>query len=133
MIVADADVIVYRFVQGPFSPLAAALLKNDPDWRTSALWRYEFANAMAVMLRAGALTEGDALEAIAHADAQMTARETVVRQDQALRVAARSGVSAYDAQYIALAQTLGVRCVTADTPLARKTAPTCVLLSHHVK
>jgi len=37
----------------------------------------------------------------------------------ALELAARHNVSAYDAQFMALAVTLGVRCVTQDRALLR--------------
>jgi len=46
-----------------------------------------------------------------------------------MQTAIRYGISGYDAQYIALAEEFGVKCVTADVPLARKTPGISVLLS----
>ena len=41
VIVADANLIVYRYVKGPLSPLADQAIKKDADWRTAILWRCE--------------------------------------------------------------------------------------------
>lgn len=68
MIVADANLIIYRFVAGPFSAQADAAVRKDPNWRTVPLWRYEFTNALTTMVRNNVLSETDAMTAIAAAD-----------------------------------------------------------------
>ena len=133
MIVADANLIIYRHVSGPQTPLAAAARRKDPDWRTAALWRFELTSALVTMVRARVLDESSALAALVAADAEMSPRETEVPQDHALRVALARGISAYDAQYVALAEILGVPCVTADTALARKAPGLTVALADFVK
>ena len=133
MIVADGNLIVYRHVSGPLSARADAAGRKDADWRTAALWRCEMTSALAKMVRGRVLDEAAALSAIAAAGAEMFPRETEVPQDHALRVALRYGISAYDAQYIALAEMLGVPCVTADAALAKKTPALSILLAEFVK
>lgn len=133
MIIADANLILYRHLNGPFTAKADVAVKRDPDWRTSPLWRSEFTSAVVKMIRAGVLDESDALTAMATAAAEMVPREVEVPQERALRAALQFGISAYEAQYIALAEMLGCRCVTADEPLARKTPAASLLLSDFVK
>jgi predicted nucleic acid-binding protein len=133
MIVADVNLIIYRHVSGPLTPLAAAARRKDPDWRTAGLWHCELTSALVKMVRAKVLDESRALAVLAAADAEMSPRETSVPQDHALHVALTHGVSAYDAQYIALAEILGVPCVTADAALAKKTPGLTVSLADFVK
>jgi predicted nucleic acid-binding protein len=129
MIVVDANVIVYWATEGPHTEQAEHLRTMDGDWRTAPLWRYEFTNAILMMMRAGMLTETLALDCLLKADGLMTPREHAIMQGDALRVAGRYGISAHDAQYIALAEQLHTRCVTNDKALARKVPGLCVLLS----
>lgn len=133
MIVADANLVIYRYLRGPLSPLADAVVRRDADWRTTSLWKYEFTSAAVKMIRGRVVGEVEALAAIAMAADEMTAREVAVPQERALRVALLHGVSAYDAQYAALADTLGVQCVTADAAFARKTPLFTILASDFVK
>jgi predicted nucleic acid-binding protein len=133
MIVVDANVIVYRYIQGPFTPLAEALLRRDSDWRTASLWQFEFASALATMMRANVLNKKQGMNALTAAMAEMPPRQAEVAQEQAIHIALRDRISVYDAQYIALAEILNLRCITADQPLARKTPSRSILLSDFVK
>jgi predicted nucleic acid-binding protein len=133
MIVVDANVIIYRYIQGPFSALAHTLIQKDPDWRTASLWRYEFSKAIVTMVRNKLLSADDAHTALSVADSELTARESQVPQSQVMQAALRHGISGYDAQYVALAQILRLRCVSADARLVRKTPNICMLLADFVK
>jgi len=133
MIVVDANVIVYRYIQGPFTPLAEALLRRDSDWRTASLWQFEFASALATMMRANLLNQKQGMDVLMAASAEISPRQADVSQEQAILTALRDGISIYDAQYIALAEMLNLRCITADQPLARKTPSRSILLSDFVK
>lgn len=119
MIVADTNVLVYLVVQSPQTPLAQQVAAKDADWVFPPLWRYEFTSAIATLLRAAALTATQAEDAIREADHLVAGREIAVDQIAALRAAATFNLSAYDAQYITLAHTLGTRCVTADGRVLR--------------
>lgn len=133
MIVADANLIVYRFLKGPFTALSDAAVGKDSDWRTAPLWRYEFTSAVATMIIAKVVDEPTAVAAIGAAGAEMISRELLVPQELALEAAIRYRISAYDAQYIALAEELAVPCVTADVQLAAKVPNVAVLLADFVK
>ena len=50
MIVVDANILIYRIVEGEMTAATLRLQEKDPDWRTSPLWLYEFGNALALMI-----------------------------------------------------------------------------------
>ena len=129
MIVTDANVIIYWATDSPQASQVEQLLQYDSDWRTVPLWRYEFTNAMVMMIRAKVISESAALKALDRAEDLMTPREHAVPQHDVLGASLRYGISAYDAQYIVLAELSDAKCITADAPLARKTPGTTVLLS----
>jgi predicted nucleic acid-binding protein len=133
VIVADANLIIYRYLRGPLSPTADAVVRRDGDWRTASLWRSEFTSAAVKMIRGRVISEADALAAMHWAAGEMIEREVDVPQERALRIALLYGVSGYDAQYAALADILGVRCVTADAALARKAPLFAVSVAEFVK
>lgn len=133
MIVADANLIIYLYVAGPLAAMGKAAWAKDPDWRTAPLWRCELTSAVLKMIRAGVLDEQDAHEAMNNASSEITPREVHASQQRVLRLALQYGISAYDAQYVALAEMLGVPCVTAGAALARKASAFCVPLTDFIK
>lgn len=133
MIVVDANIIIYYAVAGPLTASVGELIRKDADWRTSALWRYEFTNALTGMVRAKMLGESEAGDAIARAISLMSPREQDVDQGAALHAALRFTLSAYDAQYVALAEMLGVCCITADKSLARRATPITASLIEFIR
>ena len=119
MIVADTNVLAYYFV-GFASPLADAAIDwrlRDADWRAPELWRSEFRNVLANYLRAKQLTSGSAVKIWREADAAMAVCTMAADAERVLALAARSGCSAYDCEYVELAQRLDVPLLTADKKL----------------
>jgi len=117
MIVVDANLLVYLYVAGQRTRQAEAVLARDPAWAAPLLWRSEFRNTLAGLARRKALALEDAIQIADEAERSMAGREYSVISHEVLRLAARSGCSAYDCEYVALAQDLGVRLVTADRQL----------------
>ena len=72
-----------------------------------------------IVVDANLLVYESALQIVSEAEHSMAGREYSVVSHEVLRLAARSGCSAYDCEYVALAQDLEVRLVTADRPLLR--------------
>ena len=114
MIVVDRNLLVYLHVEGQRTAEAEAVLRRDSDWVLPILWRSEFRKALAGLVRRRALALEDALRIVAEAERGMAAREYAVASQQVLLLAERSGCSAYDCEYVSLAQDLGIRLVTAD-------------------
>ena len=117
MIVVDANVIVYLVVRGPNTPAAKSVFKHDPYWRAPPLWRSEVRNALLGHVRWARLQFANALEAMEYAERVLRAGEEAVDSRRVLELAVASGRSAYDCEYVALAEHLNVPLVTADRAL----------------
>ena len=119
MIVADTNLISYLLIEGEQTEAARAVWGADPDWRMPPLWRAEFLMVLVLSTRAGVLDRDSALLAWRRATALFGACEIDPEGERVLAVALRDGLSAYDAQFVALAEDLGVYVVTADKGILR--------------
>ncbi len=126
MIVADANLLVYHFIQGVKTELARQVSEADDDWLVPALWRHGFANALAMSVREAGLSPELALSVYDDAQALLSAREQVVNMADALQLAVAHSISVYDAEYVVLAQCRHVPLVTEDKELLRKFPETAI-------
>lgn len=132
MIVVDANILVSCVTETTHSPLARRVAAKDPKWILPALWQYEVTSAITVFIRSRVLRMEQGIAAMEECRSLVAGREAAVDQIQACRLAVDLGISAYDAQYVALAQSYGVHCVSADQPLARKTPGLVIHLADFV-
>ena len=114
MIVADTNLLVYLYVQGQRTDESEAVLTRDPVWTVPLLWRSEFRNSLIGLVRTQALELEDALSMVEEAERWLAGHEYSVLSRQVLTLASRSGCSAYDCEFVALAQDLEVPLVTSD-------------------
>lgn len=119
MIVVDTNVVAYLYIESEFTAKAEALLREDPEWAAPVLWRSEFRNVLAGALRRSFLSFDQARESASEAEALMAGNEHEVGTQQVLELVRDSGCSAYDCEFVALAQTLGVPLVTMDSQLLK--------------
>ena len=124
MIVAATNLIAYLYLPGRFSSAADAMLLRESDWAVPRLWRSEFRNILATYMRQRLLTADDAVAIYARAAALIGGNEYDVSAPDVLRLAKASQCSAYDCEFVALAQHLDVTLVTADARL-RRAFPDC--------
>lgn len=120
MIVSDANVILHALTPGDHTSSAREALERADGVAVPELWRLEVANALAVIVRRGLLEPEQATQVFAGAVRTFGPREHETRPDAALAVALTSGLSAYDAEYVALARELGCILVTNDTRVLRE-------------
>ncbi len=114
MIVVDTNVIQYCWVRGQNTELAQAVRRRDPDWHAPFLWNSEMRNILAAYLRRGLLSRPQIdgiLRAVHHAFADSSHH---LSDAAVLDVVQSSPLTAYDAEFVALAQGLSVPLVTAD-------------------
>jgi predicted nucleic acid-binding protein len=119
MIVADTNLLIYLYVQGQRTEESEAVLQLDALWAMPLLWRSEFRNSLIGLVRAHVLQLDDALTMIDEAERWLTGREYNVLSRQVLMLASRSGCSAYDCEFVALAQDLEVPLVTSDRQILK--------------
>ena len=114
MIVADTNLIVCFYMSGEYTELAANVYAKDPVWIAPYLWRSEFRNSSLLYLRKGLLTLPQLLQINEAAEMMMHDNEFHVPTSEILQLASASSCSAYDCEFVALAQEFGVPLVTAD-------------------
>lgn len=119
MIVVDVNVIVYLLTETPQRESARQVRERDGDWLVPPLWRHELLNVLATLTRQDVLDTPSALTVWRNALALLGAREQQPDMEHALLLAIKHGISAYDAQYVALAASLGVTLVSEDKKLQR--------------
>lgn len=115
MIVAGTSLIAYLLLSGPRASAARAVYAKDSEWVAPCLWQSEFRNVLVQHIRHAGLTRALADEAWEAARALMTEREAP--SDSVLDVALAESLSAYDAEFAALAAHLGLPLVTDDRRL----------------
>ena len=120
MLVVDANVIVYSVFQTAEAPLVANLQQVDADWRVPSLWKHEVASAAATFVRARQANVQQARTAVQSALHMLANREIEIDLPASVEIALALDLSAYDAQYLLLAQVLSTRCVTADQKMLRQ-------------
>src|SRR5258705_12444382 len=106
MIVVDTNVIGYLYLASPHSPQAEQALLKDANWASPLLWRSEFRSVLSLYLRKQWLSLEASLQIMTEALGLMQEQEYEVDSDQVLRLVARSSCSAYDWEFVALAQCL---------------------------
>ncbi len=117
MIVVDTNILAYLYLPTPETRLAEQLLRADPEWAAPVLWRSEFRSVLALYLRKGLLDFDQAYALQREAEDLMAGREYHVDSYAVLRLVRQSPCSAYDCEFVALAEYLGCRLVTADRAL----------------
>jgi predicted nucleic acid-binding protein len=120
VIVVDANVLIYLWLKESYADTAAALLSADPHWIAPLLWRSEFRNVVVGALRRKMISRETALAAVDGAEHQMDGNERLVDSRDVLRLAAQSRCSAYDCEYVALAEAAGVPLVTNDAQILKE-------------
>ena len=118
MIVVDSNLLAYSVLPGEGTPLALRVAARDAGWIAPSLWRHELANVLATAMRLRGLTLADAVSAFSEAERLVVDAEFVPGLEAKLDLAARGKVSAYDAEFVAVAQELDLPLVTADRRLA---------------
>ena len=114
MIVVDTNLISYLFISGERSQQAEQLLSVDPHWASSILWRSEFRSVLGQYLRKNILNLNETLLMIQQAEALLSGREYQVASTHVMKLLSSSSCSAYDCEFVALAQHLDVPLITAD-------------------
>lgn len=122
--VVDSSVVVAALIdRGPVGSWAEALLASGP-LAAPHLMPVEAANVLRRAALAGEISADVA--ALAHEDLLSLRLELFPYSVCATRVwELRSNITAYDACYVALAETLGARLATLDARLTRVTGPRC--------
>jgi predicted nucleic acid-binding protein len=119
MIVADTNLLIYLYVQGQRTEESETVLRRDPVWAAPLLWRSEFRNVLIGLVRQRALPLEAAAAIVEEAERWLIGHEYSVISHHVLNLAAQSGCSAYDCEFVALANELQVPLVTTDRQILK--------------
>jgi predicted nucleic acid-binding protein len=132
MIVVDTNIIAYLYLESDRSAQAERLLEKDAQWSAPLLWRSEFRNVLAFYIRRDYLSLEAAQAILREALMLMKGREYEVASFQVMEFVASSECSAYDCEFVALAEDLGLPLVTADKKILTEFPQISVSLDEYV-
>ena len=133
MIVVETNIIGYLFLSSEQSLSAEQALKKDSEWSAPILWRSEMRNVLALYLRKNLITLEQALHIMDGALELLRGREYEVSSYEVLRLASENKCSAYDCEFIAIANDLKIPLVTVDRQLLRAFPTKAVSLESFIK
>lgn len=119
MLVVDTNLIVYHYLSDEHAPILAAVLRHDRWWIAPRLWQSELQNVLWTYVRRDLLQFEDAIAILDNAGRLVGTIEPEASAEEILRLAVNSGCSAYDCEFVALAQKLNIPLLTFDRLLLR--------------
>ena len=119
MIVVDTNILAYLYLPGEFTEAVEALMQREPEWAAPPLWRSEFRNILAGYVRRGMLSFELACSLQAEAEALLEGFEFDVHSREVLELVRESDCSAYDCEFVSLAERLDVKLVTMDSKILK--------------
>jgi predicted nucleic acid-binding protein len=114
MIIVDANIIAYFLLQTEKTEMAEKIWAKDMDWYAPLLWRSEVRNILTNYIRHNLLTLEQAQGIMEQAHEVMREREHFVSSARVLELAGSSRCTAYDCEYVALANQFGLLLITFD-------------------
>ena len=132
MIVVDTNIICYLFISSDHSEQAEKLLMSDSDWHAPILWRSEIRSVLSLYLRKKILAMDDVLQIIQHADDLLKNNEYEIQSSSVMQLVDSSTCSAYDCEFVALAQHLSAPLITADKKVLREFPDIAISLNDYL-
>lgn len=117
MIVVDTNIIAYFVINGMQTSSAQKVFDADPDWSAPQLWKSEMRNVLSLHIWQKLMTLDEALIAINKAEEVIAGREYDVDSHRVIELANASGCSAYDCEFVSLAERIRLPLVTSDKKL----------------
>ena len=133
MIVVDANIIAYFFIEGDKSEAARQVHAKDGHWVVPGAWRHEFLNILTTSCLFAKLPLVTAQRIWRDAESMVQGKEYSPDMSEVLSLAYDGSITAYDAEYIFLAKSLDIPCVTEDKPLRGKFSGTAVSMDDFLK
>lgn len=133
MIIVDTNIIAYLHVNGKLTSLALQLLEKDASWIAPPLWQSEFRNLLMNYIRHDVMTREEGINLMEDALITMQNRDLAPANNLILTLAVNSSLSAYDCEFVALAQELTCKLVTVDKQITKKFPDIAISLEEALK
>lgn len=132
MIAVDVNIIAYLLIAGEKTAEARLVRELDDEWIVPDLWRDEFMNILATYIRQGGTSLESARSLWLAAASLFENRERSADSIATLELAEMHRLSAYDAQYLAVAVEFGVPLITEDRSLLRSTPKNTMTMAEYI-
>lgn len=119
MITIDTNVLVYLWLPSGKTIISEKIYYKDADWIAPLLWRSEFRNVVSLYVKRG-VSLNDGLEAIKRAENFMKGNELQVNSEEVMKLVHESGCTAYDCEFVHIAQTRSVPLITFDSQILKR-------------
>lgn len=119
MIVADSNLIAYLLIPGDKSAMADEVFLKDPAWAVQLICRSEIRNILTLYMRHGKISLNQAQATMEKAERLWRGHEFSVPSNDILELTHKHNVTAYDGEFVVLAQALNVTLVTFDKALTK--------------
>jgi predicted nucleic acid-binding protein len=119
MIAVDTNVLVYLWLPSDKTAVSEKIYHCDPVWVAPLLWRSEFRNVVSMYIRQGVSFE-NGLKSIESAENLMKGNELQVNSEEVMKLVKESGCTAYDCEFVHVAQIKSVPLITFDAQLLRQ-------------
>jgi predicted nucleic acid-binding protein len=130
MIVVDTNVTAYLLIDGRHSELARSVHQLDSEWWVPAVWQHEFVNMMTNYGKFGGFSVDECIATWSDALNVLKCRIEEPDWSGVLQTAVKHGITAYDAQFIWLADAKVTVCVTEDKELVKKFPKTAISMEN---
>lgn len=120
MIVADTNVLAAVWMPSEEESVVRKLLRTDSEWVAPRLWRSEFRNMLSLYYRKQLLDFDTALQIMQQAEELMDQREYEVPSVRVMGKVSDSSCSAYDCEFVALAEDLDISLITFDRKILKE-------------
>jgi predicted nucleic acid-binding protein len=126
MIVVDTNILIALHMTSEATGQVLEILQKDPYWCSPPLWQSEFRNILAGYIRRNRITLEQAKQIMKSALITMAGGEVPVSPWRVLELASASTCTAFDCEFVALAQELGVKLITSDKQILAQFPETAV-------
>jgi len=133
MIAVDTQIVAYHFLPAENSELTEKLLLLDSDWFTSPLWRYEFRNVLALYLRRKLVSSESAIRIAESAETFIKNKEIKIPPTKVVELINRTRCTAYDVEFVAVAEELGTRLITTDKEILKEFPKLAISIKDFIK
>ena len=121
MIAVDTNVIAAYCGVNEKKEIARKVWEKDPEWHAPLLWISEFRNALVLFQRRGFIRSDLFADVLSESHELVSnGRTHNVGDKRVLDLTSRSGCTAYDCEFVAVAEALGVKLVTWDKELLKR-------------
>ncbi len=119
MIVADSNLIAYLLIPGDRNQVSEEVLRRDSHWAVPLLWRSEFRNILTLYMRHEGMVVEQAKITMSKVERLLSDREYAVNSEAVLDFVQKTALSAYDAEFVVLAEHFDTKVVTTDSKLLK--------------